>query len=177
MRKAVPLVLMALLSLATPLAAAHGGTAVHSPNVEDAHNVPESPVAGQDVSIHLYVTDDSKIEFVRAVYCRVQRYACAPAFLMKNSSPNIYDGVIAWKNNSRFFEGVTQVGYKFEIKYVDGTNETTPLTHYPERPKELPEGGDKYYYYTLEAAPESPSPGFLWILALALLPLAWRKRR
>ena len=173
-RSSVGLLLVVLLAGLMPLASAHG-TGVHSPNVEDAHHVPALPVAGQPVSIHLYVVNDTRIESVRAIYCRVERYACAPAIVMTETSPKIYDGLIPW--NTGFFEGVTQVGYKFEIRYYDGTNESTPIQHSPARPAALPEGADTYYYYTLEATPKSPSIGTVsLILLLVLAPLAWRTR-
>lgn len=169
------LFLILLLAGMIPVASGHGGTGVHSPNVDDAHHVPMVPVEGQPVSIHLYVKNDTRVESVRAIYCRVERYACAPALVMVETSPRIYDGLIPW--NKGFFEGVTQVGYKFDIRYVDGTNESTPLADSPARPTVLPEGADTYYYYTLEAAAKSPSIGTVSILLLALVPLAWRKRQ
>jgi hypothetical protein len=163
------------VSLAASSVSAHGGASVHSENVEDAHHAPLEPVSGEAVSIHLYVRNDTRIESVIAIYCRVQHYACAPAVRLVETSPDIYDGWIAWKSD--FFEGVTEVGYKFEIRYVDGSNETTPLSHFPSRPADLPPGGDTYYYYKLKPAPESPGLGPAWLLGVCLLALAWRNRR
>ncbi len=162
-----------------PLASGHGNSSIHSANVVDAHHIPALPVAGQPVSIHVYVDNDTKIDSVRAIYCRVQRYACAPVIRLISGAPLIYDGLIPWDlEHAKFFRGVTEVGYKFEIRYIDGANETTPLMHFPARPVDLPPGGDIYYYYTLEPAPESPSPGILPVLALAVLALlAWRRRQ
>lgn len=168
--------LLSILILLGPPAAAHGGSTVHSENVVDAHNVPPVVNATQTVSIHLYTADDSKIALINAIYCRVQRYACGPAIRMVETSPNVFDGVIPW--NSDFFQGVTQVGYRFEIKYLDGTNETSPISHYPNRPLDLPAGADTYYYYTLNPPPESaPAAPTLWILVFTLALLAWRKRQ
>jgi hypothetical protein len=171
----VRLVLWTLLATAllAPVAAAHGGA--HSPNVEDAHHLPPAPTSRQDVSIHVLVRDDTKVTSVTAVYCRVERYACGPAINMTRTSPNVYDGVIPW--HKEFFRDVTMVGYRFELRYIDGTNETTPLMHYPARPRDLPAGADTYYYYTLTIVEEAPSPNLGLVATALLVFVAWRRTR
>lgn len=162
-----------LLVLAAPAAAHVSG--VHSPNVVDAHHEPLDPGRGEPVQLTVFLNDTPDVESVKAIYCRVQAYACGPALNMTPDGGERYSAQIPWEG--RFFRGVTQVGYKFEIRHENGSAEHSPVVHYPERPADLPQDADIYYYYALE--PEaSPLPAWVALLVapVAVL-LAWRRRR
>lgn len=153
---------------------------VHSENVADAHHLPDYPETRQPVEVSVYLVNNTDVESVRMIYCRVQNYACGPAenLTLDPDAPSgelRYYGTIPWEG--RFFRGVRNIGYKFDIEYTNGTNESSPLVNWPTAPTGLPPGADKYYFYTIIASEESPAPP-LWLLIVPIaLAAAWRNRR
>ncbi|HLE46853.1 MAG TPA: hypothetical protein VI818_01035 [Candidatus Thermoplasmatota archaeon] len=172
MRLVLAIILFALL---TGLGAApsHPERSPHSPNVESATHSPEAPTLGQDVRIEVRLRSAENVSIVKAVYCRVERYACGPSLTAQPIGNAAYAASIPW--HPTFFDGVSKVGYQFDIRYYDGTNETTPIEHYPERPAMLPDGGGTYYYYELPRASPALSLVFVIGAIIALASLGARR--
>jgi hypothetical protein len=122
-----------------PTTWAHGiPPGVHSPSVADVGHMPEVPKRGQDVHVRLQVVPDAKATRAAMTYCRAENYACAPSQAMRPNGTHAYAGTIAWEG--RFFAGVQNVGYKFTLRYANGSEEHSPVSHWPSRPAVLPDG-------------------------------------
>lgn len=138
----------------------------HSPGFEALVWSPESPARGQDVTVTAVVKTGVGVESLRFVHCRVQRYACALATPMTETSDG-WVGTIPW--DRKFFDDVTTVGINLTLDKTDGSREESPVDHWPSRPADLPEGGGIYYYYTLPPEEKrSPGPAAAFLLAAIL---------
>lgn len=172
--------LVALAALASAVGAheEHGGAwppANHSPHVFAFLWEPIQPARGQAVQVHAVVLDAENLSGVLLRVCRVQAYSClAPAPLAAGRSVTNatgarlvqYDGALAW--DGRFLESTTNVGLGVLLRHVNGTQEESPVDHWPERPADLPADGGRYYYYDLPA-PARGAPGVSAFVALGVL--------
>lgn len=167
MRLALPLLALLLTVGAAAQSPASPPPGPHSPNVASALHRPEQPERGEGVLIVLALRSTENVTKVTMIHCRVQGYACAPASQMPRGAGNEYTGRIPWDGG--FFQGVTTVGYQFQIHYANGSLEQSPIDHVPARPKDLPDGGSVYYYYTLAPASSPSAPLWALLAAAALL--------
>lgn len=130
---------------------------VHSSHVAAVQHAPEAPARGEEVRVTLQLAPATDPEEVALTYCRAERYACAPSRLMAHLENGTFAATIVW--DGRFFEGARNVGYKFTIRFANGSEEHSPREHWPARPAVLPEGAGIYYWYELPAASGGAVPG------------------
>lgn len=143
---------------------------IHSPNVVDAEHSPKAPDRRQDVGVLLDVEPEAALKDVILTYCRAEIYACAPSQEMTEAGPDRFQGRIVW--DGRFFAEARNVGYKFTLRFANGSVEHSPLQHWPSRPAVLPEGAGIYYWYPLPPPPGAAAPGVL-ATGLLLVMGAW----
>ena len=167
MRALFVAVIFALVT-GTGAAPSHEEVPPHSESVEHATHTPVQPSRGQDVRLELGLFTTANVSAVTVVYCRVERYACAPALTALRTGDRQFNATIPW--HAPFFAEVETVGYQFEIRHANGTIETSPRDHFPKRPAALPEAGGIYYYYALPR--DAAGPSFLLGL-LAVGALVW----
>ncbi|MBI2076760.1 MAG: hypothetical protein HYT80_00100 [Euryarchaeota archaeon] len=167
MRAVLAAVMFALLT-GTGAAPSHEEIPPHSASVEHATHLPAQPSRGEDVRLDLGLFTTANASSVKVVYCRVERYACAPALTALRTGDRQFNTTIPW--HAAFFAEVETVGYQFEIHHANGTVETSPREHFPQRPAALPEAGGIYYYYALPR--DAPGPSLVLGL-LAVGALAW----
>lgn len=178
--------LIVLLTLGTlPLAAAHSEDpepwppTQHSPHVVSFSWEPREPGRGQAVAVHATVHSEGVREVVLEV-CRVQAYSCKQPVAMKPgelqegaqpfSAENPWDG--------RFLRDTTDVGLALLLRFENGTQERSPIDHWPQRPADLPAEAAPYYYYRLPPpAQNAPVPAAAALAGLLIAAAAVGGRR
>ena len=172
---------LALFALIAPQALAQGETvawppANHSPSVAAVSWLPQEPGRGASVQVIARLAAGVEADAVILRVCRVQAYSCLQPITMANASaPGLHEASVPW--NTAFFRRVEEVGVGLIVRHANGTDESSPVADWPDRPSALPPEADRYYFYELPPeADETPAPHAALALA-ALAILAWRRRR